>query len=128
MDSCLDTIKQANYSINIGNRPVSVNFVRMKDSFFLWIGSPYNTSLSNLSVSIDSQFGIPSTTVLLSNINLVCFIIWIEVDNNDFSERLSRLLSKKFSKLVYVSCGLSFSEEEEETLRSALVTQLAQLL
>lgn len=128
MDSCLNCIKQAQYSIRIGKRPLLIHLIKMTDSLFLWIGSPMNTKLTNLSLSVDNSFSTPSTSVLLSSIFSILFNYLIEIDNNDISERLSRIIAKKFNKLVYVSCGLHFSEEEEEILRSTLVDQLSQLL
>lgn len=68
MDSCLNAIKQAQYTIHLGQRPILINIVRMKESLILWIGSPFNTSFTNLSVSINNVVGIPSTSVLLSSI------------------------------------------------------------
>lgn len=76
MDSCLNDIKQAQYTIHIGQRPVLINIVRMKESLILWIGSPFNTSFTNLSVSINNVIGTPSTTVLLSSI-----ISFIDIEN-----------------------------------------------
>ena len=52
----------------------------------------------------------------------------IGVDNNDTSEKLSRFLSRKFSQMVYVSCSLMLSEEEERTLLSTLIERIALFL
>ena len=52
----------------------------------------------------------------------------IDVDNNDTSEKLSRFLSRKFSQMVYVSCSLMLSEEEERTLLSTLIERIALFL
>lgn len=67
MDSCLDSIKQTQYSIHIGKRPLLIHLIKMTDSLFLWIGSPMNTKFTNLSLSIDNSFSTPSTTVLMSS-------------------------------------------------------------
>ena len=58
----------------------------------------------------------------------MCSLIGIYVDNNDTSEKLSRFLSRKFSQMVYVSCSLMLSEEEERTLLSTLIERIALFL
>lgn len=62
-----EAIKQGEYTIRLGNRTLIVNIIRMDSTLMLWIGSPYNTSFSNLAVSIQRGSALPSTTVLLSS-------------------------------------------------------------
>ena len=62
-----EAIKQGEYTIRLGNRTLIVNIIRMVSTLMLWIGSPYNTSFSNLAVSIQRGSALPSTTVLLSS-------------------------------------------------------------
>lgn len=52
----------------------------------------------------------------------------IGIDNNDISERLARILARRFKRIVYVSCSLQFTDAEEVTLRSTLLERLASFL
>ena len=65
MDSSLNQIKQGEYSIQIANKRLIVNVLKMDSALFLWIGTIFDTSLRNLSVSINSRFDTPSTSGLL---------------------------------------------------------------
>ena len=49
----------------IANKRLIVNVLKMDSALFLWIGTIFDTSLRNLSVSINSRFDTPSTSVLL---------------------------------------------------------------
>ena len=66
MEPVWEPIKQGEFTIKLKSRPLIVNIIRMEKSILLWIGSPFNTSLSNLAVSIDSQYDVPPTSTLLS--------------------------------------------------------------
>lgn len=68
MDSSFDQIKQGEYSIQIANKRLIVNVIKMDSTLFLWIGTVFDTSMKNLSVSINSRFDTPSTSVLLQGI------------------------------------------------------------
>lgn len=52
----------------------------------------------------------------------------LESDNNDLSEKISRILSRKFSYMVYTSCSINLSLEEEQQLISTLLTRVAEFL
>ena len=66
MESPFNDIKQGEYTIKVNNKTLIVNVIQMQSTVMLWIGSVFNTSYNNLSVSIDRGFDQPSTSVLLS--------------------------------------------------------------
>ena len=68
MDPSFDQIKQGEYSIQIANKRLIVNVIKMDSTLFLWIGTVFDTSMKNLSVSINSRFDTPSTSVPLQGI------------------------------------------------------------
>ena len=54
--------------------------------------------------------------------------LFVDIDNNDVSERLSQVLARRLKRIVYVSCSLQLSDIEESTLRSTLIERLTTFL
>ena len=127
MEPDFSCIKQGEYTIRLENRLVVVNVIRMSSSLILWIGNPLSPSFQNFAASAKTRLGETSTTSLLSRTSTVLGLA-IEIDNNDFSERLSVILSRKFACMVYVSCSLILSEDEESQLVSTLITRVSEFL
>ena len=127
MEPDFSCIKQGEYTIRLQNRLIVVNVIRMSSSLILWIGNPLSPSFQNFAASAKTRLGETSTTSLLSRMNAVTGSA-VEVDNNDFSERLSVILSRKFACMVYVSCSLILSEDEESQLVSTLLSRVSEFL
>ena len=68
MESSFNEIKQGEYTIKINNKVLIVNVIQMQSTVMLWIGSVFNTSYNNLSISIDAGYDKASTAVVLSSI------------------------------------------------------------
>ncbi|XP_041101106.1 proteasome assembly chaperone 4 [Polyodon spathula] len=86
-----------NFSEKILEQVVHFHVMKMKDCFFLWVGS--TPSLSNLAVAMCSKFdSVPLSTLVLGD------------TSDTTSNSLAQRLAKKTKKQVFVSHNIPITE------------------
>lgn len=86
------------FQLELENRVIFYQVIKMKDSLYIWIGNKNNPLLSNLSLAMQTRYDkIPLATKLLGE----------ELDTT--SRNIACRLSKRLNKVVYVSFNVEES-------------------
>ncbi|XP_078395670.1 proteasome assembly chaperone 4 [Cetorhinus maximus] len=111
--AAVQTLSVHNFSEKLSEQTVHFHVLRMKDSFFLWVGSAPN--LSNLAVAMCTKFdSMPVSTLILGDAS--------DTTPNSVAQRLA----KKTGKQVFISYNLpssnaSLSLQVENRIKQEMV-------
>lgn len=100
-ESCDPSVSMHNFSEKLLDKKVHFQILKLKDSFFLWIG--LDRSMKNLSVALPLQLTrAESSSVAVSQL--------LGDTDDSSSNSLAARLSKRTNQQVFVSCNLPAAE------------------